>query len=116
MIAPMSNSEKTFADNVRMMLLEQGLTQQELADRSKGGVSLRHVQRVLGLNGGVTLEKLDAIAKALNVEPWTLIMPGYEPKAVSDPRFKSLVDSWLSASSESRDYISRFTSNEAGKK
>ncbi len=111
----MKTSAEILADNVRMIYLEQGITQQDIVDNSKGGVSLRHIQRVLRGDGGITLDKVDAIAKSLKVDPWVLIIPGYQPRDAKDPRFKQLVDNWLDASDESRDYISRFTSREVDK-
>lgn len=100
---------------MKVIYLELGLTQQQIVDKSKGGVSLRHIQRVLKGDGGITLDKVDSIAASLGVDPWVLIMPGYQPRELKDPRFANLVDTWLAASDESRDYISRFAARESGK-
>ena len=59
----------TIKENVKFILQAKGLTQIDLAQRL--GVSKQNVQHLL--NGNITLEKLDDIAKALNTAPTELI-------------------------------------------
>lgn len=62
-------SKITIKENVKFILQAKGLTQIDLAERL--GVSKQNVQHLL--NGNITLEKLDDIAKALNTVPAELI-------------------------------------------
>lgn len=62
-------SKITIKENVKFILQAKGLTQIDLAERL--GVSKQNVQHLL--NGNITLEKLDDIAKALNTVPAELV-------------------------------------------
>ena len=62
---------KQFADNVRKKRLECNLTQQELADRCKMHVS--YISAIEKYRINISLKNLQIIAKALKVEPKTLI-------------------------------------------
>lgn len=62
--------------NLRNRRIALNLSQERVADRI--GIQLRHYQ---GIEGGerrnVTLETLKALANALQLEPWQLLVPGY---------------------------------------
>lgn len=48
---------------------------------TKKGLSTGNASRALFGNSGVHLERVLQVAEALGVEPWQLLVPGYDPAA-----------------------------------
>ena len=66
-------SAEACAHRVRLLRLQRGWSQPELADRV--GLSVTAIQSLEAGKKSPTLRTLDAIAHALAVEPWTLLRP-----------------------------------------
>lgn len=65
---------QVLAHNVRKIRNARGLTQAQLGEKAKCGQS--HISRIEAttMPTGPTVEALDAIARALNVQPWELLV------------------------------------------
>jgi transcriptional regulator with XRE-family HTH domain len=62
--------KETFSENVKKRRVELELTQGEMA--AKCGM-VRQVATRIENNGSVTIETLERVAKALNIEPYKLL-------------------------------------------
>jgi DNA-binding helix-turn-helix protein len=60
-----------FGERVRKERLEQGLSQEDLAD--KAGVHRTYIGMIERAEKNITLENIEKIAKALNIAPKELI-------------------------------------------
>lgn len=110
-------SEETLAENYRLFALERGLTMAEVAERSGGRISLRHIQRLANCGGGVSLEKLDALAFVFGVPSWMLLVPGLKPTAFRGRDYADMIEAYNRADPESRALIAaliRKTSTQPG--
>lgn len=76
--SPTLKSEKLralLARNVRAMLYTLQWSENELARRS--GVSQKQVNNICMARTGCGIDALDAIARAMAVEPWQVLAPGF---------------------------------------
>ena len=64
---------KTLARRVRSLRKQNGLTQEQLAERT--GLAVRHVQKIEACEVNATLMTLAVLAAALHVTPSLLISP-----------------------------------------
>lgn len=69
--SPQDTSQNLVRRNVRATRLKQGLSQQELAE--KAGLHPRYISRLETSDQNMTLDILDKIAKALDVDPADLL-------------------------------------------
>lgn len=112
----MKSSMDIFAENVRLLMLEQNLSYPQLARRTNGEVTDRHLRRVIKeREQGITLDKVDAIAKALGVTPSDLVAPHIEIEAARSPGYRRLIDCWLKSDREGREMIEMVASREANR-
>jgi transcriptional regulator with XRE-family HTH domain len=63
---------QTFADNLAQGMAERGLTQTAL--QIKSGVAQTHISRLLLCKNSATLETVAALAQALDMQPWELLV------------------------------------------
>lgn len=66
-----SGTMTAFANNLRRLLKDRGVTQRELATRV--GTSEQRISDLLNRETNTTLETIEAIANALKVDPGDLI-------------------------------------------
>lgn len=71
---------KTLADNVTN--LQGELSDRDVAARSNGRISYNLVMRVREQRAGISLDNLQALADALEVDPWNLLLAGYKKPVV----------------------------------
>lgn len=67
------NIRKVFGANVKFYRYQNDLTQEQLAE--KCDLSTRYISDIENANGNVSLDTLEIIAKALNIESYILIKP-----------------------------------------
>lgn len=48
------------------------------------GLNVRMIDRLLGGENSVTLDKIEEIAQAVGLEPWQLLLPDLDPSAPAD--------------------------------
>ena len=104
-MAFVNDSQKTLIENLRVLMLDRGLNLPEIARRSNGELSGRHLRRVFNNEAGFTLEKLDAIAKVLRVSPSDLITPGLRPDSINSPEFQEVMAEWRGADDDGKALI-----------
>lgn len=76
---------RSIAANVRALRLEQGLTQEALAERAD--LEKSYLQKIERASPNLSVETLVALADALRVAPERLLTPTkMEPRAVGRPR------------------------------
>lgn len=76
--SPVLKSEKTrqlLAKNLRAMLVTLQWSENELARRSN--VSQKQVNNIAAARTGCGIDALEAIAKAMAIEPWQLLVPNF---------------------------------------
>ncbi|MES2206765.1 MAG: helix-turn-helix transcriptional regulator [Pseudomonadota bacterium] len=66
-------SRKIVAQNVRAIRLQKNVSQEELADLSK--LHRTYIGTVERAESSITVDSLDKISAALNVETWELLKP-----------------------------------------
>lgn len=94
------------SEKVKELSQRQGWSQQQLAQRS--GVSQTGVSKVLRPDSGhPRLDTIEAIAKAFRVPLWYLLAPFRSTDERMAKDVVLLVDHYLSASDESREWIMR---------
>lgn len=74
----------TFAENLRRVRLDQGFSQEALADLV--GIDRTYVSALERKRYAVSLDVLERIAAALEVAPWRLLVESREPSGPSEPR------------------------------
>lgn len=96
------------AKNIAMLMQRDGLTQMELAKRA--GVSQKTISNMLNPGQGVNSPRLDnvtAVAQALGLELWQLLLPQIPDDAREIRALSTVVENYLFCSSEGRANISR---------
>jgi transcriptional regulator with XRE-family HTH domain len=95
---------KTLAANVRRLMEQRQWNQVRLARATRGEITQKTVSNVLaGLPCGMAI--VEAIAKALDVEPWQLLV---EP----DSDVARLINAFSGANPEGRDLIQKLVERE----
>jgi transcriptional regulator with XRE-family HTH domain len=67
------NVREILADNLRRLRAERGISQEALADLA--GIDRTYISSIERRVYAVSIDKLDAIARALKVEPFELLKP-----------------------------------------
>lgn len=67
------------AENIRALLESRGLKAHHLVKRC-GGKSLSTIQRAMDGTTDPQITTIAAIARALNVEPWQLLISNFDPE------------------------------------
>jgi hypothetical protein len=97
-------SEKTraiLAKNVRAMLATLQLSENELARRS--GVSQKQVNNLTQVRTGCGIDALEAIARAMALETWQLLVPGFHLRTEIAGRTARLMNAYLHHAREGRE-------------
>ncbi len=68
-----SNLKEVLGINVKFYRLQNKLTQEQLAEKSD--ISTRYVSDIENANANISLDKLERVASALNVECYKLLEP-----------------------------------------
>lgn len=71
---------QTLSDNVARLMSARDVRQEQLAQKS--GVSQSTISRIRRLESAATIDSLAAIAGVLEVEPWQLLVPGFDLEAM----------------------------------
>lgn len=100
--SPILKSEaarKLLAKNIRAMLQTLQWSENELSRRST--VSQKQVNNISMARTGCGIDALDAIARAMAIEAWQLLVPGLRPEIAS--RTARLMNTYLHAAREGRE-------------
>lgn len=89
--------------NLRALLAEAQLSENALAQKS--GVSQRHVNNVTRQVGGCGVDALSAMADALGVPAWQMLVPGMGAIYDEGRRLETIVQAFASADSSARAEI-----------
>lgn len=95
---------RAFARNLRAHLRRLEWSEAELARRS--GVSQKHINNATNSRTTSSIEAVDALARALKVPAWMLLVEGFED--VDQPaamQLAELVGVWLGAGDDARRAI-----------
>lgn len=96
---------KTLAQNLRALMTARGMKAPELARVS--GVDAKTINNMLHARFEPRLDKVEAVASALNVTAWQLIMHGMADALLSDVGLQSVMDSYALTDDAGRDNIVR---------
>jgi hypothetical protein len=78
-----STSRTILAANLRRMIDRSGLPSNR-AWSKKMGLNVRMIDRLLGGENAVTLDKIEEIARTVGLEPWQLLLPDLDPSEPPD--------------------------------
>lgn len=107
------NSREAIANNVKRLMDHHGHNQTALAKKS--GVSQRTISNVIRPDsaGSLTLESMDAIARAYGLQTWHIMLPNAPLELLVNSSLEKLVDNYMYATREGRDMITRVSAREA---
>jgi transcriptional regulator with XRE-family HTH domain len=95
---------RALARNLRSHLLRLEWSENELARRS--GVSQKHINNMTNQRTTSSVEVVDAIARAIRLPPWMLLVEGFDDLAEDQARqLSEIVASWLGADDTARGRI-----------
>jgi transcriptional regulator with XRE-family HTH domain len=103
MAATHTKYQAIFSHNLRRLMLENELTQDQLAQRA--GVSQKTISTTLSNSSTINMETADKIARALRVELWTMLMPATEILGQRNQELAALVKAINQASVADRDVL-----------
>lgn len=106
----MENVTDTLARTLGEVLKDRSIRSEHLAKMTGGTVSGRQIRRAINKEQSLTLEKIDAIAKALGVPIEFLLTPREDRDET-----RRLLAAWAKASPESRQFILTFAEREASR-
>lgn len=102
--SPVLKSEltrKLLARNLRAMLHTLQWSENELSRRSN--VSQKQVNNIAAARTGCGIDALDALAKAMAIESWQLLVPGFYTRTEIASRTARLMNAYLAAAREGRE-------------
>jgi transcriptional regulator with XRE-family HTH domain len=78
------------AANMRRIMRARGMS--EAAVAKAAGIDKKTVNNVLNRRFAAQLDKLDAIAKALDIRPWRLLLEDADPQNGDDSKLAHLIE------------------------
>lgn len=109
---PTSPSPKEIlAGNLRMLMRREKLTARKLA--GKADIAPATMSKIMNLRSAANLDTLNSLAKALNVEPWMLILDNLSEDMVTGSGLRSMMRSYHSATPGGREMINMVAEREA---
>jgi transcriptional regulator with XRE-family HTH domain len=93
MLERLATNTRTVSDNINAIMVTRGLSQSEISRMS--GVSQKTISNLCNAKHSVQIEGLAAIAHALRVPTWTLLIPGaYTTTGTSSSTLVKLLGAW----------------------
>lgn len=110
------DSTKALQENLLLYKTENKTSWAAISRMSKGGISPKHVQRIVtDKNQSPTLKALDSLSKALGVKSTDLITPGWQSNIIRDEVLEGLIADYNEASKESKIFIASIAEREKNK-
>ena len=103
--------DKTVAENIRLLMLAKSLSFGDIDDRASG-ITGRHVRGVVNMDHGISLTKLETLARIFDCEAYEMLMPASLSPAFKDQRLSGLIKDFMNASDEGKEFIARFARRE----
>lgn len=113
MIGGMPNIEKVLASNLKRLMKARGWSARELSRRSKGEISDRYVGMLRQGQSSATLNIIEVLAEALEVDPWQLLVPNLDPLPERAQRLSALVEHYNATPDDGRFHIERVAERES---
>lgn len=110
------NPDETLAENLAAIMKRRGLKDRKVSALAKSvGASIgpKTVNNIQNKRHATTLETLSAVAEALRVPAWMLLLPKLNPEIPNDPAVLKLLDDYLACDPETRRAIERIVAGQA---
>ena len=108
------NATLALADNVRRLVADSGVSQDELAKRA--GISQRAVGYLVNYRDEhdrhPTTQTVEALARAFDVEVWQLMMPDMPLDLIQSKRMARLIENYRDAPEGGRAQVERIAESE----
>ena len=101
----MRDSQTTLIENLRVIMLDRGINLPDISRKANGEINVRHLRRFFNGEVGLTIDKLDVLARALRVTPADLMTPGLRPDSINSPEFQEVMTEWRGADDEGKALI-----------
>lgn len=101
----------TLARNLSYLMDKHQLSCAALAKRS--GVSAKTINNMTNTRYNVTLDSVDAVARAFGLSGWHLIMPNLPADLIESRSLENLVTRYAGLPAEGRDQVERTADREA---
>lgn len=103
----------SLARNLRFLMTQADLSEQNLADRS--GVGQKTINNILNKVNSPTLSTVEKLAAAFGLTGWHLIMPNLPDELISSPTLAKLFSDYVSATPEGRKLIAHIADRETSR-
>ena len=99
------------ARNLRALMDSEGVSEHWVADKS--GVSQKAINKILKCESSPGIETIDKVAKAFGLHGWQLQLQTFAADVMNSPDMQKLLENYVAASPESRQYINRIAEKES---
>lgn len=106
-----NNTRAIVAKNLRALLDLRAWSERTLAKQS--GVAQKTINNILTSSSACTVETAGALANALGLHAWHLLIPDLPQDLVSSPSLGAIVADWINATPEGREHIEMVAWREA---
>lgn len=108
-----TRTTEALSENLTILLEQEKLSYAGLAKRTKPRVSPKTIGNMVNGVGAPRLDKVEAIARAFDLEGWQLLIPGLTAEKSSAAGVKRLFSAYQSAGEEGRRHIEVVADREA---
>jgi transcriptional regulator with XRE-family HTH domain len=108
------STKEILALNLKRLMGMRKWTQVKMAQES--GVSQTHISAILRGDSSCTVETADALAKPFNLTGWHLLIARLPDNLVSSPSLNRLVEAYIDATEDGREFLDAAVDRELKRK
>jgi len=101
----MKTMSETLIRNINLLKKESGWSNNQIAQRSGGGITGRTVGLILSGASSPTVGKIEILAKIFGVESYHILMPEFDIKVLKSGHFDRLLKAYIETDDQGRRFI-----------